>query len=295
MAVRSFPANVSDKNLFFHVNRGARINPQEKSYGVPKRFSEPSPYHSHVVPAHPLARPPKRGGDASAHYRLLRRGLLPKVPTFKRRVFTDFDPETRIEESIPRTREERQQDKLVKGVSDISSAFSEFVSRPDVPYRQKVQASHKAMTTLFEKYNVPFAGRVKDLTDALKPEEVTHIFERLVAKFSGMPDVDAVDAGVAERLIIETLEGERGHEHKHELRGEEDLADLSIPLPGEPEYKHEREEKKEKSFEVPVYIPRSPSRGRRSRSRTEGRPRGRRGRSESVPLRSSRRQTQRSR
>ena len=212
--VSTFPSNTSDANLFFHVNRTSRLKPQTRDYGVPKRFGEPSPYTSYAAPVHPLPR--EQRGDKSAHYRMLRKGLLPKVPTFRRRIFTDFDPQTRIEESIPRTREERQSDKLVSGVSAIAEALGNFLGKANVPYKTQVQASQTAMRTLLEKYNVSMGGRINALVNQMTPEQVTHIFDDLESKF----ERGEIDAAEAERIITKTIEGESKHEHKHEEKEE---------------------------------------------------------------------------
>jgi len=242
MALRTFPANTHDKNLFYRVNRGSRMRPQRMDTGVPQKFGEADNYHSYASPTHPL--PPEKGGDRSAHYVMLREGLLPKVPTFRRRIFTDFDPETRIDESIPMTREERQQDKLVQGVKDIAQVLKDYTDRGDVSFRQKVSASHQALRSLLEKHNVS----VKDSKiDALTPAQVKHIFEDLERKFASGEDMDASEV---ERAIAEIMEKEAEHKHEEkkmtikEEEEEEDYdTDATEDLPLEDLGGEEREEK----------------------------------------------------
>ena len=204
-----------DKNLFYQVNRGRQMKNMTQDYNVPQRFSEPSPYNSYAVPIHPL--PKERGGDASAHYRMLRKGLLPEEPTHRRRIYIDLDPETRIEETLPTTREERQQDKIVSGIAKLSASLNEFLGKSNVPYRQKVQASQTALRAMLENYNVPMGDEINKLINQMTPAHVKDIFGNLEGKL----DRQDINTSEAERLIRDTITKEAKHVHKEE-RGDDE-------------------------------------------------------------------------
>ncbi len=215
MAQSTYLRQPTDHNLFFHVNRAAPMRRLEPDWNVPERVSETSLYHSTTPQIQPL--PLERQGDRSLHYRMLRQGLLPEQPTLRRRIYTDMDPLTRIEESIPITREERQQDKLVKGVSDIASALEAFLGKSGSSAVQRQRAVQTALKTLFERYNVPMGDSERKILEQFSPAQATDMLERLEDKLE-----EAEDATEAERIIKDEVKKEAKHEHKEEKEEKEE-------------------------------------------------------------------------
>lgn len=196
-----------DRNLFYHTNRGAQMKPLKQSENVPRKFGETSLYHNDAEQAHPLAK--ERGGDRSAHYRLLRLGVLPETPTFRRRIYTDMDPLTRIEESIPITREERKTDQLVKGVADISSSMKTFLEKSGTSFEERQQAAQLALRTMLERYNVPMEDLLPIIAN-FSPRQAVDLFDDLERRF----EREGIDTTDAERIIKDQIKIEA--EHKHE-------------------------------------------------------------------------------
>lgn len=215
-----------DPNIFVHMNSSRRMEPMRRTGCCPADFgySPAAPRGQFYRNPDNLQSPqagleisekgdePRGGGDQSLHYRMLRKGLLTNVPTFRRRIYTDLDPLTRIEESIPRTREERQQAKLVQGVIKIAKVLNNFMGQP-ASYSDKVKASQTALRALLENHNVPMGGVMNELIDQMTPAQVKHVLDDVKSEL----EHGEIDASEAQIIIKAAIKKEaEGDEHKHD-------------------------------------------------------------------------------
>jgi len=124
---------MSDRNLYFQMlnnNRQQRKlqRPLLRGNYIPERKDDEPFYGNAVVQKHQLS---FGGADKNLFFQMQEKGKVRLVPFMLKRQFKDLEPQSRIIGSLDTTKEERQASSLVKGIQNISSLLSSFLSEPE--------------------------------------------------------------------------------------------------------------------------------------------------------------------
>ena len=124
---------MSDRNLYFQMlnnNRQQRKlqRPLLRGNYIPERKDDEPFYGNAVVQKHQLS---FGGADKNLFFQMQEKGKVRLVPFMLKRQFKDLEPGSRIIGSLDTTKEERQASSLVKGIQNISSLLSSFLSEPE--------------------------------------------------------------------------------------------------------------------------------------------------------------------